>query len=311
MHSGTALFLLLVSTAAAQIVPQVRRDLAGNDFASAEKRVAEYRAAHGVTPEMLEAFSWLGRGALAAKNYDDALKNAAETRRLVLEELKKRPLDAEKRLPIALGASIEVQGQALAQQGNRSEAIAFLQAELKRWRDTSMRTRIQKNINLLTMEGKPAPPLAADRWIAGKPVARADWKGRPVLLFFWAHWCGDCKNQAPVLAQLRQEYASQGLLIVAPTQPYGTVAGGLEASREEELAYIKEIWKKHYPGLGDAPAPVSEDNFKNYGASTTPTLVLINRAGTVTMYHPGHMTLAELKARMPEALGDSNRRASD
>jgi hypothetical protein len=126
MHSGIALFLLFVQAAAAQIVPQVRRDLAGNDFAAAEKRVADFRAAHGVTPEMLEAFSWLGRGALAAKKYDLALENAAETRRLALEELKKRPLDAEKRLPIALGASIEVRGQALAQQGQLAEAVSFL-----------------------------------------------------------------------------------------------------------------------------------------------------------------------------------------
>jgi thiol-disulfide isomerase/thioredoxin len=312
MHSGIALFLLFLSAASAQIVPQVRRDLSNNDFAAAEKRIAEYRAAHGVTPEMLEAFSWLGRGALAAGKYGDALENAAETRRLVMDEMKKRPLDAEKRLPIALGASIEVQGHALAQQGNRSEAVSFLQGELKRWRNTSIRTRIQKNINLLTLEGKPAPALFADQWITGKSVSQADWKGRPVLLFFWAHWCGDCKNQAPALAQLLQEYQKDGLLVVAPTQPYGVVGGGLEAPIEKEIAYIREIWGAHYPGLGDAPVPVSEENFKNYGASTTPTLVLVNRGGIVTLYHPGHMSLAELKSRIAEALDDSRRRkASD
>ena len=311
MHSGIALFLLFVSAASAQIVSQVRRDLTGNDFASAEKRVAEFRAAHGVTPEMLEAFSWLGRGALAAKNYDYALKNAAETRRLALEELKKRPLDAEKRLPIALGASIEVHGHALAQQGNLSEAVSFLQSELARWRDTSIRTRIQKNINLLTLEGKPAPALLADEWISGKPVKRDEWTGRPVLLFFWAHWCGDCKNQAPVLAQIQQQYEKDGLLIIAPTQPYGIVSGGLEAPREKEVAYIKEIWQTHYPALGDVPVPVNEENFKNFGASTTPTLVLVNRAGVVTMYHPGHMALAELTDRVGEALTASGRKPSD
>jgi thiol-disulfide isomerase/thioredoxin len=311
MHSGIALFLLVVSAASAQIVSQVRRDLAGNDFASAEKRVADYRAAHGVTPEMLEAFSWLGRGALIAKKYDYALQNAAETRRLSLEELKKRSLDDEKRLPIALGASIEVHGHALARLGNLSEAVSFLQAELARWRDTSIRTRIQKNINLLTLEGKPAPPLLADQWLSGKPVNRVQWKGRPVLLFFWAHWCGDCKNQAPILAQIQKDYQKDGLLIVAPTQPYGIVSGGLEATRDQETAYIKEIWQTHYPALGDVPVPLSEENFKNFGSSTTPTLVLINRAGVVTLYHPGHMTLAELKAGLSEALGDSGRRPSD
>ena len=48
----------------------------------------------------------------------------------------------------------------------------------------------------------------------------------------------------------------------------------------------------HHP----TPAPVSEENFRNYGASTTPTLVLIDRAGIVRLYHPGAMTYEELRA---------------
>ena len=45
----------------------------------------------------------------------------------------------------------------------------------------------------------------------------------------------------------------------------------------------------------DGPAPVSEANFTRYGASTTPTLVLIDRVGIVRLYHPGVMTYAELR----------------
>lgn len=43
---------------------------------------------------------------------------------------------------------------------------------------------------------------------------------------------------------------------------------------------------------------MSEENFRNYGASTTPTLVLIGRDGIVKMFHPGNMSLAELKAQL-------------
>jgi thioredoxin-related protein len=46
------------------------------------------------------------------------------------------------------------------------------------------------------------------------------------------------------------------------------------------------------------PAPVSEENFRNYGASTTPTLVLIDRNGIVKMFHPGNLSLPELKAQL-------------
>jgi hypothetical protein len=41
--------------------------------------------------------------------------------------------------------------------------------------------------------------------------------------------------------------------------------------------------------------PVNEETFKNYGASTSPTLVLIDRAGIVRLYHPGRMTYEELQ----------------
>ena len=47
--------------------------------------------------------------------------------------------------------------------------------------------------------------------------------------------------------------------------------------------------------LGDAPAPVSAANFTRYGASSVPTIVVINRAGNVTLYHPGKMTYEELQ----------------
>ena len=50
------------------------------------------------------------------------------------------------------------------------------------------------------------------------------------------------------------------------------------------------------------PVPLSQHNFKTYGASTTPTLVVINRAGQVAMYHPGAMTYEELRAAIEKAL---------
>ncbi len=44
--------------------------------------------------------------------------------------------------------------------------------------------------------------------------------------------------------------------------------------------------------------PIGEGTFVNYGVSTTPTLVLDNAAGTVTLYHPGLMTFEELSAAL-------------
>jgi len=48
--------------------------------------------------------------------------------------------------------------------------------------------------------------------------------------------------------------------------------------------------------------PLSAANFQTYGASTTPTLVLIDRAGVVRFYHPGAASAAELSARIQAIL---------
>ena len=69
-----------------------------------------------------------------------------------------------------------------------------------------------------------------------------------------------------------------------------------------ELKYIDDVRRGFYPDLLDVPAPVSENNFKLYGASTTPTLVFIDRSGIVRLYHPGAMTAAELKAAVVSIL---------
>ncbi|MGB9233468.1 MAG: hypothetical protein WCC04_03580 [Terriglobales bacterium] len=48
--------------------------------------------------------------------------------------------------------------------------------------------------------------------------------------------------------------------------------------------------------------PLSKQNFNVYGASTTPTLVVLNRAGQVAMYHPGAMPYEELRAALQKAI---------
>lgn len=294
---------LIAVAAWANVVGDVRALIGQNNFTLADALLQKYRTEHGVTPEMLEALSWLGRGSLAAKRLDKAQAYAAETERLALDLLKNRPLDAESHLPLALGASIEVQGQVMNERGDRNGAVAFFRKELAAYRATSIRARIQKNINLLNLEGKAAPVLDQREYLGAKPKPLTSLKGEPVLLFFWAHWCGDCKEEGPILAQIGKEYADKHLVVVAPTQRYGYVARGEEAGPAEELKYIDEIRHKFYADLLNVPAPISDENFKNYGASTTPTLVLIDKQGIVRMYHPGRMTLEEIRAALNKLMG--------
>jgi thiol-disulfide isomerase/thioredoxin len=275
---------------APNLVSDVRAAISRQDFAEGERLIAAQRALTGVTPIVMEATSWLGRGALAAGQLDRAEGYARQAYDLAQAALKSRGVDDEPRLPTALGASIEVLSQAGAKRGARSEAVAFLREELNRWGETSIARRIQKNLNLLSLEGTRAPALELADHLGPPPPALPTLKGKVVLLFFWAHWCGDCKTQAPVLARLLERYGPQGLRIVAPTQRYGYVAGGKQASPEDERAYIEQIRRTVYVQLPSMPVPLAKANMERYGVSTTPTIVLLDRQGLVRLYNPGRMT---------------------
>jgi len=292
-----SLLLASVASAASLFVAAVTQAVAGRDFKTAGSMLNLYRGQHGVNAEYLEAYSWVGRGELFAKNYQAALDNAADVRQLCLKLLTSRKLDAESSLPTALGASIEVTGQALTADGQRDQAVSFLRAELVKWRTTSIAARIQKNINLLSLEGKPAPPLEVTRGVVGpQPRPLTAHLGHPVLLFFWAHWCSDCKQEIPIIQRIQAAYKTKGLEVIAPTQHYGYVAAGENAPVAVETPYIAKTFAQYYAGLGKVETPLSEANFARYGVSTTPTLALINSAGIVTLYHPGAMTFEELSA---------------
>jgi len=288
--------------APSQVIEDVRDALDAHNLARAEHDIQADRAKNGVTPELLEAISWLARAELDDKQYAEADRYAEETRKLALEALAKRKMDDERRLPLALGAAIEVHAQVLAARGELAAAVTFLRQQLAAYRTTSIAARIQKNINLLRLEGKPAPPLEEAQWLGPRPPVLADLKGHPVLLFFWAHWCGECKAEAPVLARLAADYQSTGLVLIGPSQHYGYIAGGDDAPRDLETRYIDMVRQRYYAPLAAMSVPLSEQNFINYGASTTPTLVLIDRQGVVRLYHPGAMPYAQLAAKLSEII---------
>jgi thiol-disulfide isomerase/thioredoxin len=296
------ILLLLCTVSFAGITEDVRGKLEQNNFTAADAQLQTYRTQQGVTPDYLEALSWMARASLVSDRLDQAENYAKQTEKLSRQLLLKRRLDAEPHLPIALGAALEVQAQVLAARGQQSQAVALLRRGLATYRNTSICARLRKNLNLLGLAGQTAPPLKITQYLGPRPVTLAQLNGSPVLLFFWAHWCADCKAEGPVIARLRSEFGTRGLMLMAPTQLYGYAAQGEDAQPKDELVYVERVWQHFYPELQNVPVPVSKENFNLYGASTTPTLVLLDRAGHVALYHPGAMPYADLRSAIEKVV---------
>ena len=300
-----ALTLALVWSAIApaqrvSVVNSVRGLIAKQDLAGAERVARTWQAGHPPSPELAAALSWLARANLEAKHLDQADAFASEAGKMASRFLIGQKLDDDPWLPTAAGSAIEVHAQVLAARGERVEAVDYLKGQLKQFAGTSLPERIRKNINLLDMEGKPAPALdltGVQGSATTTPRSLAALRGHPVLLFFWAHWCSDCKAEVAILANIQRTFAPQGLVLIGPTRLYGYVAGGEDAPADKEKSYIEEVRRRYYSEL-NMLAPVHASNFIAYGASTTPTLVLIDRAGVVRYYHPGAVPEAELSARI-------------
>jgi len=275
----------------AQVVSEIRYKLSAGDLLSAEALGDDYYRAHGANSEYALALAWLARGALTLQQPEIAGRYLAETRTITADLLKTKSVDEDDALASAVGARIEVEAKLLEARGQHEKAVALLESELPHWKRYSLRARIQKNINLLTLVGKPAPELDAQ------------YRGKPVLLFLWAHWCSDCKAQAPVIARIRQKYASRSLLVVAPTRLYGDVPKIEHPTEAQETARIEAVWKESYAGLNGLPHPISDATMLAYGVSSTPTLVLIDTQGIVRMYEPFRMSDRALSERIESMLG--------
>jgi thiol-disulfide isomerase/thioredoxin len=286
----------------ASLVNDVRGLIAKNDLPAAETVARSYQARSGATSELAAAISWLARASFSAGQYDKADRFAAETTKLTTVMLRTRKMDADPWLPTAVGAAVEVHAQVLAARGERAEAIAYLNQQLAAYRGTSIGERIGKNINLLSLEGKPAPALDIREHLGAPVRPLAALRGHPVLLFFWAHWCPDCKAMAPVVASLARTYGPQGLVVVGPTRLYGSIGTGEDAAPAVEKQYIEKVRAQFYGSIPGMAVPVSSANFLAYGASSTPTLALVDAGGIVRYYHPGAAPEAELASRIRKLL---------
>ncbi len=254
--------------------------------------------------EWLEAMSWVGRAGAIGGDWELAAEYSERTLESCESIFETRPLDSDPNapFPIALGAAIETMGKFYVAKDDRGQAVAFLREQLGKYLGTSIETRLNKNLLMLDLAGKPMPDLDTGQWLNDHRFGATDLRDKVTLFFFWAHWCGDCRAQKPVLHDLERRFAPRGFHLVAPTRLYGYVEGGQDARPETERAYIRKAHVEKDSLLREVPVPLSARNFISFGVSTTPTLVLVDRGGVVRLYHPGQMDEADLAQQIESLL---------
>ena len=279
----TLLIVSAVSSHAAALVSVVRMKLSAGDLLSGIAAVEEYKRDTGVDGEYLNAVGWLARGAMLLHRPDLATQYVAELHREIPQE--------KQDLVVPFGAAIEVESRLILDREGRGAALKYLKAAAATAHDPALRSRINKNIHMLSLEGSPAMQISPA--MAGKPT----------LLFLWAQGCGDCRAQAASLAHVWAKYRAKGLVLLAPTRYYGTV-DEKPATEDEEKARVTKVWGESYKGLEDVPVLIDTESHIAYGASATPTFVFIDRKGVVRAYLPTRLSEDELSRRIDALLSD-------
>jgi peroxiredoxin len=147
--------------------------------------------------------------------------------------------------------------------------------------------------------GKPAPDFTLED-LSGKKVSLSSYKGKAVVLDFWATWCAPCKVEIPWFIKLHEQYAAQGLEIL------GVSADDLDKDDKAKLAQDKADIAKFAGGMHiNYPVLIDADSIaKPYGGlDALPTTFFIDRNGKVVASTLGLAGRDEIEANIKKALG--------
>jgi peroxiredoxin len=124
----------------------------------------------------------------------------------------------------------------------------------------------------------PAFKLAARD---GGTVQLDELKGQVVMINFWATWCGPCRQEMPLLAQLAQKYEPLGFTLLGVN---------VEPDSAAAVAWLKNV-PVSFPILFDTDSAVAG----RFGVEGMPSTVFIDRAGKVRYVHRGYKPGDEAK----------------
>ena len=130
--------------------------------------------------------------------------------------------------------------------------------------------------------GKPVPGFVLpvyERYQTtyGPTLDLADYKGKPLVLNFWASWCAPCRDEAPVLEAAWRKYGSEVLIVGVQSQDRG--------ARDNGRAFINQF-DLSFPNVFDDDSAV----FVDYGVFGIPETFFVRPDGTLALRYTGQLT---------------------
>ena len=126
--------------------------------------------------------------------------------------------------------------------------------------------------------GKPAPSFELES-LAGKRVSLRDFRGRPLVVNFWASWCTECRKEHPLLMAAHDRFGDRVAFV-------GVIFQDSAGNARDYLVEMGDVENGSYPNLIDPGSRTAID----YGVYGVPETFFVDRRGTVVAKRVGRVT---------------------
>lgn len=149
-------------------------------------------------------------------------------------------------------------------------------------KETEQAKLLDQNIKKIEsgMPGKQAANFTADD-INGKSLSLSDFKGKYVIVDFWASWCVPCRKGNPHLIQLYNTYHAKGLEIIGISDDDRNHEAWKKAVAQDQIGIWHHVLRGLNMELRRKNLPNPQDISEKYGISSLPTKILIDPEGKI------------------------------